>query len=123
MCAPATIGGHGVRQKSRTLENRFGFLLFGGASRNRTDVHGFAIRCITTLPLRHGLPITFARATRLVSVLVSENPKLYTNGRLPHEGRVASMRQDDRRRNFIRLSSRSSRYCCQPNPSFFPRRP
>src|SRR5690606_20548630 len=23
----------------------------GGASRNRTDVHGFAIRCITTLPL------------------------------------------------------------------------
>ena len=24
----------------------------GGASRNRTDVHGFAIRCITTLPLR-----------------------------------------------------------------------
>ncbi|CFP67296.1 Uncharacterised protein [Bordetella pertussis] len=26
--------------------------MFGGASRNRTDVHGFAIRCITTLPLR-----------------------------------------------------------------------
>src|SRR5690625_3587330 len=24
----------------------------GGASRNRTDLHGFAIRCITTLPLR-----------------------------------------------------------------------
>ena len=24
----------------------------GGASRNRTDVHGFAIRCITTLPPR-----------------------------------------------------------------------
>ena len=27
----------------------------GGASRNRTDVHGFAIRCITTLPLRQHL--------------------------------------------------------------------
>ena len=25
----------------------------GGAYRNRTDVHGFAIRCITTLPTRH----------------------------------------------------------------------
>ena len=24
----------------------------GGAYRNRTDVHGFAIRCITTLPTR-----------------------------------------------------------------------
>ena len=24
-----------------------------GASRNRTDVHGFAVRCITTLPSRH----------------------------------------------------------------------
>jgi hypothetical protein len=27
--------------------------VFGGASRNRTDVHGFAGRCITTLPSRH----------------------------------------------------------------------
>ena len=26
----------------------------GGATRNRTGVHGFAIRCITTLPLRRG---------------------------------------------------------------------
>ena len=26
--------------------------MVGGASRNRTDLDGFAIRCITTLPLR-----------------------------------------------------------------------
>src|SRR5690606_29347490 len=28
----------------------------GGATRNRTGVHGFAIRCITTLPLRPRTP-------------------------------------------------------------------
>ena len=28
-------------------------LNFGGGGRNRTGVHGFAGRCITTLPLRH----------------------------------------------------------------------
>src|SRR5690606_17667519 len=27
----------------------------GGATRNRTGVHGFAIRCITTLPLRQNM--------------------------------------------------------------------
>jgi hypothetical protein len=27
---------------------------FGGATRNRTEVHGFAGRCITTLPSRPG---------------------------------------------------------------------
>lgn len=28
------------------------FRIPGGANRNRTDLHGFAIRCITSLPLR-----------------------------------------------------------------------
>ncbi len=32
--------------------NRGGYSSTGGASRNRTDVHGFAGRCITTLPSR-----------------------------------------------------------------------
>src|SRR5437016_14275612 len=29
-------------------------VLFGGAGRSRTDLHGFAIRCITALLPRHG---------------------------------------------------------------------
>ena len=33
-------------------DSHYSLFQVGGASRNRTDVHGFAIRCITTLPLR-----------------------------------------------------------------------
>src|SRR5690606_12232115 len=40
-----------LRKTTNRLETRMNT---GGASRNRTDVHGFAIRCITTLPLRQG---------------------------------------------------------------------
>ena len=40
-----------LRKTTNRLETRINT---GGASRNRTDVHGFAIRCITTLPLRQG---------------------------------------------------------------------
>ncbi len=39
------------RQASRK-ENSERIECTGGAYRNRTDVHGFAIRCITTLPTR-----------------------------------------------------------------------
>jgi hypothetical protein len=38
---------------------------FGGASRSRTEVRGFAIRCIATLPTRHiYLKIMHSRLTR-----------------------------------------------------------
>ena len=37
------------------------FMFYGGVSRNRTELHGFAIRCITSLLTRHLLE----RETRL----------------------------------------------------------
>ena len=43
---PRQLGfGVGITPRTLTLE-------FGGASRNRTDVQGFAILCMTTLPSR-----------------------------------------------------------------------
>ena len=56
----------GAAEESRTLDLNLGKValyqlsycreifccFFGGATRNRTEVHGFAGRCITTLPSR-----------------------------------------------------------------------
>src|SRR5690606_13280912 len=41
--------------RTKKSPHKAGFLLLfnGGATRNRTGVHGFAGRCITTLPSRH----------------------------------------------------------------------
>ena len=63
LCLPIPPPGHAIliawpiTEKQNTI-----FILtiqtintakFGGASRSRTEVHGFAIRCIATLPRRH----------------------------------------------------------------------
>ncbi len=40
-----------ARNEKTSHEDWF-FLNDGGASRSRTEVHGFAIRCIATLPRR-----------------------------------------------------------------------
>src|SRR5687767_14569193 len=35
-----------------------GWILFGGAARNRTGVHGFAIRCVASPPRRRMPPLS-----------------------------------------------------------------
>lgn len=53
----------------------------GGASRNRTDVHGFAIRCITTLPLRQHLQEKRKRGMAVASFLYLERETRQALGR------------------------------------------
>ncbi len=47
----ATLG----REKEKALTTQGFFAHLGGGGRNRTGVHGFAGRCMTTLPPRQGL--------------------------------------------------------------------
>src|SRR5690606_14388277 len=79
-----------LRKTTNRLETRMNT---GGASRNRTDVHGFAIRCITTLPLRQGQ--------------VLPSPRLYRNWRA-HVWRLGQAAPRRPRRPSSRRSRRSS---------------
>jgi hypothetical protein len=53
----------------------------GGATRNRTELHGFAIRCITTLPLRQHEAYAGADHTTK-ALFISRHYKLYSHPRL-----------------------------------------
>jgi hypothetical protein len=55
--------------------------IFGGGTRSRTEIHGFAIRCIANLPFRHSAKYL---------ILISSKKKL------ERETRFASGRRSDR---------------------------
>ena len=50
-------------------KNSLAIDFIGGGYRNRTGVHGFAIRCITTLPTRPGSTWTWATSLQCVVTL------------------------------------------------------
>ncbi len=60
-CEP-TNGGSGRRQKAALVQ------LLGGGGRNRTGVHGFAVRCMATLPPRHDLKSRKGSAVASLSI-------------------------------------------------------
>jgi hypothetical protein len=50
LCLPISPPGHGgYLYKYKLVLLR----VFGGGTRSRTEIHGFAIRCIANLPFRH----------------------------------------------------------------------
>ena len=51
--APKTAIVSTAKNAAIVLLEQFDAKTYGGGGRNRTGVHGFAGRCMTTLPLRH----------------------------------------------------------------------
>jgi hypothetical protein len=80
------------RKHQRKKPGRTGLLLapkcmkhkgfsFGGAGRSRTDLHGFAIRCITALLPRHCEPVS--DSTAILAAAISEKGSLVRLTGLP----------------------------------------
>ena len=54
-----TLCGRGILNPLCLPISPLGHYQFGGGGRNRTGVHGVAVRCMTTLPPRHHLVSTY----------------------------------------------------------------